>query len=258
MIEFDKGPTKKIARLFAQAPDYEPYREHFWFDWGPVFYRGRLNGKAKLLCVASDPGPTERIAGRALVGDAGQRVQGFLNKVGLTQSYVCLNAFIYALYPSHYYTGLRILKDPEHVKWRNMLFNKLKTENLQAVVAFGGQAKVAVDHWENKDDLSVFKVPHPSSRNRQKLLDEWRKAVIELRKVITPDPDGLPLATNYTDEFREEDYTQIPKRDLPFGVPRWLGDDEWGRNSNPSHRNCVRRPKPDDRHTLIWIAPKTV
>ena len=21
------------------------------------------------------------------------------------------------------------------------------------------------------------------------------------------------------------------------------------------HRNCVKRPNPDDRHTLIWIAP---
>ena len=73
MIEYDKGPTKKIARLFAQHPDYSLIKDHFWFDWGPVFYRGRLNGSARLLCVASDPGPTERIVGRALVGDAGQK-----------------------------------------------------------------------------------------------------------------------------------------------------------------------------------------
>jgi hypothetical protein len=53
-----------------------------------------------VLCLASDPGPTERIAGRTLVGNAGQRVQGLLAKLGLTRSYLCLNAWAYALRPS--------------------------------------------------------------------------------------------------------------------------------------------------------------
>ena len=61
-----------------------------------MFYRGRLDGSARVLCVASDPGPTERIAGRSLVGNAGQRVQGLLAKLGLTRSYLCLNAWAYA------------------------------------------------------------------------------------------------------------------------------------------------------------------
>ena len=61
MIEFDPGPPLAFAELFAQAPDYAPYKEHFWYDWGPVFYRGRLDDSAHVLCVASDPGPTERV-----------------------------------------------------------------------------------------------------------------------------------------------------------------------------------------------------
>ena len=60
-----------------------------------------------MLCIASDPGPTERIAGRTLVGDAGQRVQGFLTKLGLTRSYALVNAFAYALLPSR-----RCRRDP--------------------------------------------------------------------------------------------------------------------------------------------------
>jgi uracil-DNA glycosylase len=258
MTEYDKGPTQPFTRLFAQAPDYAPYRDHFWFDWGPVYYRGRLNGTARLLCVASDPGPTERIAGRALVGDAGQRVQGFFHRVGLTRSYVCLNAFLYALFPGHYFEGLKILKDPAQIEWRNRLFNKIKTKHLQAVIAFGAQAHVAVDLWDKKDPLPVFKIPHPSSRDQQKLLTTWSETVFELRKIITPDPDGKPFPENYKDKFSEEDYARIPERDLPFGMPRWLGDDAWGRNRKPPHRNCARRPIPDDRHTLIWIAPNTV
>ena len=72
MIEFDPGPPSAFAELFAQAPDYAPYKEHFWYDWGPVFYRGRLDDSARVLCIASDPGPTERIALRVLVGETGK------------------------------------------------------------------------------------------------------------------------------------------------------------------------------------------
>ena len=81
MVEFDKGPLYDFAQHFAAVPD-PPFTDRFWFDWGPIFYRGRTNETARVLCIGSDPGPTERIAGRTLVGDAGQRVQGFLAKLG--------------------------------------------------------------------------------------------------------------------------------------------------------------------------------
>ena len=63
MVDFDAGPSADMARHFAEVPD-PPVAEDFWFDWGPVFYRGRLDGTARVMCLASDPGPTERIAGR--------------------------------------------------------------------------------------------------------------------------------------------------------------------------------------------------
>lgn len=69
--DHDRGPTKAIAKLFVQVPSYEPDKKRFWFDRRPIFYRGRLDGSARVLCVASDPGPTERFAGGTLVGDAG-------------------------------------------------------------------------------------------------------------------------------------------------------------------------------------------
>ena len=257
MSEFDPGPPPEFARIFARVPDYGPYKEHFWYDWGPVFYRGRLDSSARVLCVASDPGPTERVAMRTLVGDAGQRVQGFLAKIGLERSYLCLNAFTYALHPSSYWEGHRILRDPEHLRWRNELFDEVKTPSLRAVVAFGEQAQDAVSLWDGKENLPVFEVPHPSSRDSGRLLDAWREAVTGLRNLIAPDPDGDPSRPNYGSWFREEDYARIPPRDLPFGVPGWLGDDSWGRRARPRHNNCVSRPSPDDGHTLVWIAPRT-
>jgi len=245
------------VEIFARAPDYAPYKEHFWYDWGPIFYRGRLEGTARLLCVASDPGPTERVALRTLVGDAGQRVQGFLAKVGLVRSYLCLNAFVYALHPGSFWEGREILRDAGHLAWRNELFDKVKGPELRAAVAFGLQAQDAVDLWEGKGDLPVFELPHPSSRDSGRLLDAWREAVTRLREIVPADPDGEPVAPNYADEFREEDYARVPLGDLPFGVPAWLGDDSRGRGAMHRHNNSVSRPDPDDDHTLIWIAPRS-
>src|SRR2546421_3526862 len=135
MQEFDPGPPQLFANIFANVPDITPFKDDFWHDWGPVFYRGRLDGSARVFCIASDPGPTERVAGRTLVGDAGQRVQGFLAKLGLTRSYLCLNAFIYALFPSHAANVPQILSAPTQKNWRNQLYTQAKGPDVQAIIA---------------------------------------------------------------------------------------------------------------------------
>ncbi len=257
MGEFDPGPPQPFHDLFDHPPDYGRVRQHFWFDWGPVFYRGRLDGTARVLCIASDPGPTERVVNRTLVGDAGQRVQGFLTKLGLTRSYVCLNAFSYALYPSHGWAGRAIVADRDHTAWRNQVFDAARTPRLQAVVAFGTFAEAAADLWPGATGMTVVKVPHPSSKDEKSLLSAWAAAIVQLRSIVSPDPDGDASGPNYGASFHETDYAPIPRRDLPFGVPAWLGDDAWGRSAAPRHNNAVSRPSPDDRHTLVWIAPRT-
>ncbi|MGE5335850.1 MAG: uracil-DNA glycosylase family protein [Nitrososphaerota archaeon] len=252
---FDKGPPAALARHFAKVPD-PPVKDDFWFDWGPVFYRGRLDGSARVLCLASDPGPTERIAGRSLVGNAGQRVQGLLAKLGLTESYVCLNAWAYALHPSAAWPEMRKLKEPDQLKWRNRLYDLATGAALQAIVALGGMAEEALALWTERPDVPVKEVPHPSSRDEKRLLDEWRAAVADLRAVVTPDPDGDPTGPNYGSKFAEADYAPIPRIDLPFGAPPFLGDDSWVRTTSRA-QNSVSRPSPDDAHTLIWHAPKS-
>jgi uracil-DNA glycosylase len=257
MVEFDPGPPPVFADLFARLPDYGPFKDRFWYDWGPIFYRGRLDGSARVLCVGSDPGPTERIALRTLVGDAGQRVQGFLTRLGLTRSYICVNAFAYALHPSAGGGTGPLLNDPAQRAWRNDLFDLLKTPNIQAVIAFGAQAQKAVQLWPGRGAIPLFAVPHPSSRDATQLLDAWRTAVTQLRAIVTPDPDGDATGPNYGPAFLETDYARIPPRDLPFGLPPWMGDDSWGRTATPHHNNSVSRPATDDEHTLVWIAPRS-
>jgi uracil-DNA glycosylase len=253
--EFDAGPPEAVAGLCAACPP--PGKpEAFWTAWGPVFYRGRLDGSARVLCVASDPGPTERIACRTLVGDAGQRVQGFLAKLGLTRSYLCVNAFPYALHPSYGRSAAELLADPAQQPWRNSFYDAVKPPGVQAVVAFGANARLALDAWPGRPGVTTERIPHPSSRDQQKLLHDWHAAIEQLRVVVTPDPDGDATGPNYGSSFREADHTAIPRCDLPFGVPSYLGDDSAGRTGHPRRNDSVSRPSPDDGRTLIWTARK--
>jgi hypothetical protein len=256
LIEFDPGPPKALAEHLGKLPDYTAQeRKLFWYDWGPIFYRGRLDGSAKLLAIASDPGPTERIACRTLVGDAGQRVQGFLVKLGLTRSYVLVNAHPYALHPGQSSKGLPLLAAPQHKAWRNKLYDAVAGAGLEAIVAFGDQAKEALRLWDSRPAVDRFEVPHPSNHDEAHLLSEWKQAIPQIRDKVTPDPEGNAARDNYGTTFRESDYAAIPRRDLPFGVPQWFGNDAWGRKAKPRHNNCVERLKADLEHKLVWQAP---
>jgi hypothetical protein len=256
MVSFDKGPPAALARHFEKLPDIPPEcRELFWHDWGPVFYRGRLDRRSRLVGIASDPGPTERIVGRTLVGDAGQRVQGFLERLGLTRSYTLVNAFPVAVHPSDVRAALPLLADPDQLAWRNRFYDLVTGPDVQAIVAFGGNAKRALELWDTRPDVPTFTVSHPSNHSEVSLLDQWRAAIPQLRAVVTPDPDGVVTGPNYGTDFTEDDYRPIPRADLPFGLPDWVGDDAWGRLSRPKRHNAVERPRTDKEHTLMWRAP---
>ena len=53
---------------------------------------------AHVLVLGQDPATHEAISRRILVGEAGQRVQGLLAKVGLSTGYVLVNTFLYSVY----------------------------------------------------------------------------------------------------------------------------------------------------------------
>ncbi len=98
--DFDPGPVgEPLAPLARDYPGAEVYPPaDFRLVWGPLSHRGRLDGSARVLIVGQDPGQHESIARRILVGEAGQRVQGFLAKLGRERSYVMLNPFLYSIY----------------------------------------------------------------------------------------------------------------------------------------------------------------
>ena len=99
---FDPGyVAEPYLTLCAEYPEAEVYPPgQFRLEWGPIFHRGRLDGSARVLVIGQDPAQHETVVRRILVGEAGRRVQGFLAKLGITRSYVFINAYLYSVYGS--------------------------------------------------------------------------------------------------------------------------------------------------------------
>jgi uracil-DNA glycosylase len=90
----------------------------FRVEWGPIFHRGRLDGSARVLAIGQDPSHNENVVRRILVGEAGRRAQGFLAKLGITQSYVLINTFLYSIYTPT--AGTTHENDPKIIAYRNL------------------------------------------------------------------------------------------------------------------------------------------
>ena len=257
MADFDPGPPALVARHFAKVPSYADYRELFWYDWGPVFYRGRLNRTARLLAIASDPGPTERVALRTLVGDAGQRVQGFLTKLGLTQqlrarqrlrvraaAVACPAGRTAAVAAGP--AGLAQHASADDHRAGVAGDRRLRVPGPLRSAAVGRQAERA----GVRGAASVE--PRSEGPGRQLATGHHRAAARSSPRIPTVMPPDRTTARSSSSPTTR----RSRPRDLPFGVPPWLGDDAWGRKDKPRHNNSVERPATDLLNTLVWRAPK--
>ena len=218
---------RRHETFMESAPDYQVELGDdttFWYAFGPVLYRGRLDGSARVLCIASDPGPAECLpfARRTLIGDSGQKTQGFLAKLGLTRSYVLVNAFAVAMRPSQKTKGMRALRTNTAIMAaRHGLYDRLLAGGaLQAVVAFGEVANEAYDLWAASNPavgaIASFKLAHPAAIDRSgsgndAALKGWRNAVRILRGLVTPDSNGDASGPNFGSYFTELDYVRIPR-----------------------------------------------
>src|SRR5262249_56844872 len=135
-------------------------------------------------------GRAERSANGTRVGEAGQGVRGFLAKLGLARSSLCLNAFPYGSRRSRSDDAPDLLREPHLLSWRNDVYDAARSGSLQAIVAFGANARIALELWPGRPNVRQLNIPHPSSHDAQQLLQEWHQAVNELRPLIGADPDG--------------------------------------------------------------------
>ena len=259
VAQFDAGYRRPYSTLVASAPGEDVYPpDSFRTEWGPIFHRGRLDGSARVLLIGQDPATHETICRRILVGEAGQRAQGLLAKLGITRSYVLVNAFLYSVFGQH--GGTRHIDNPAITAYRNRWLDTIARRNdLQAIITFGRLADRALADVEG--DARRRGVP---GRPRQRHPPDVPRVGEQLRAADQGGGDGAPVrvverrahrrcspwsrptrsgrscctATTIT----KADLAPIPDEDLPPGLPPWMrsldawavrrGEDAQGKRAN--------------------------
>jgi uracil-DNA glycosylase len=259
--DHDPGPprNRSWARLFAETPNYRALglaaagEERFRWQFGPVFYRGRLGDhQARVLVVGQDAGSDEALAHRSFVGESGTRVQHLLAHVGITRSYLCLNTFVYSILGQYDATMARLAQDPDSplVRHRNRLFDYAAARNdLRLVVAVGRAARESVLTWIRHRGgtaaggghlhgadasalgpaLRMVDVTHPGAAASGGLADVQASFSAAADRILgwaakwpdwlPADPDGARASVG-TFAFGA---APVPLRDLPFGTPWRVG-----------------------------------
>jgi len=246
---FDPGYlAEPFLTLCANYPEADVYpADQFRIEWGPIFHRGRLDGSARVLVIGQDPAQHETIVRRILVGEAGRRIQGLLAKIGVTRSYVFVNAYLYSVYGS---VKAKTRKDPRLIDYRNRWFDALLVgSQVEAVVALGQAADEAWRLWKASSAaqsaaVAYAAVTHPtqpesSSKGEKvklaaatkKLLQNWNTALQALSPSVQHPDVATPLAF-YGDKWADGDRVAIPESDFPAGLPAWMHEqDGWAKRA---------------------------
>jgi uracil-DNA glycosylase len=257
--EHDPGPTKASgwAALFAETPNYRGlgravlHREAFRWHHGPMFFRGRLDGSARVVLVGQEGAQDESLSHRSFTGGTGARMQHFLRHLGLDRSYLFLNSFVYPIF-GQYNDALRPLaQDPRSpiVQHRTRILDKAVVDgDARLVVAVGRAAKESVASWvrahggnanpEQLENATLGSLPsrlrlvgvvHPGSASggsTAQIKADFQRACNLIRDRIDADAGWLPadpgVPRNLGAAFQYRS-AAIPFRDFPFGTCPRLG-----------------------------------
>lgn len=246
----DPGPDAEWSSFFASAPltAYQAHPTDFRLDFGPVWYRGRLDGTARVLIVGQDPAPNELVGHRVFVGSSGQRVQGFLRRIGIGRDYLMVNNLLYPIFGQ--YQDVDHLARAEPISgYRNALLDRIAERNrLEAVVAVGAAGRDAVERWPGRGAVPVQGITHPSARDHAPLLANWNAGLNVLRGLVSPERGIEKDDAVYGSDWTPGDHAPIPRRDLPFGVPDWHGV------GDHATRGRLAGGQSDPK-TILWSAP---
>ncbi len=270
--EHDPGPAKNSGwpELFAATPNYRGIGEAingpktFRWHFGPMFYRGRLDGSARVMVIGQEGAQDESLAHRSFTGGTGSRMQHFLRHIGIDRSYVYLNTFVYPIH-GQYVGKLPMLgQDPRSpiVKHRHRILDKVAEGDLRLVVAVGKAAKESVATWISAAGgtadptklheatapgaLSGFHflgVVHPGSAQGGPLTAlkaDFTRAANQVRTWIEQDAAFLPADPGVTRDLAAPyAYTSdpVPHRDFSFGTTPRLGRGATSSNRKDDQRS---------------------
>ena len=269
--EFDPGPPAGSgwAELFARTPNYRGLgwvvvgREAFRWHHGPMFYRGRLDGSARVVVVGQEGAQDESLLHRSFTGGTGARMQHLLRHLGVDRSYLFVNSFVYPIF-GQYTDDLRALaQDPRSpiVTHRHQIFDKAIVDgDVRLVIAVGRAAKESVATWITAhgghadpdrlpeadlgalpDRVRVVGVLHPGSvsGSTAAIKADFSRAIGQVRDWLQQRPDWLSadqgMARDLTAAFAYRS-APVPFRDFPFGTCPRLGSGGTSSNRSDNQR----------------------
>ncbi len=264
---FDPGPeaTKWSKLLMGEQEGYE------WPDFndlgatsdksfgtGPI-YRGRLN-EARVLVLADQESHDDMFTGRALSGDGGQKLQHFLQKMGMTQSYAIIRTLPVDTLPlssdelkdienylnksqrklklsSKEVTGIlnhlrdrnlsereirKIVFHPQVEKVRNKILEELLNQNhVQVILTVGPYAQEALEKAKLKtNDILVVNL---KTAKDEEAAQNWTEALKVLSKASYDKDEKSDFKFAYNKREFKNTRLEINRYDFPFATPRWMG-----------------------------------
>lgn len=218
---FDRGPEPSMARLMMggrsgyEWPDFTALGAdaHPSFGMGPI-YRGRPED-ATLIVLADQCSHDDLFTCRALTGEAGQHLTRFLAAAGVDESYVIFR--VLAIDTKDVSTSVRnaLVDDPQVRKvYRTILATAASANRRRKVVlAVGPMAKRMIA------DVAPTNLPVVEMKawGQSGAAADWQGALDTL-SALTFGKDRSGPSFQF-----DPGRGQIPRRDLPYGVPRWQG-----------------------------------
>jgi hypothetical protein len=211
----DAGPGEFASLLTGSAtgldwPDFTSLGliAHPSYGFGPS-YRGRLAEPA-ILVLADQASQDDLFTARALTGEAGQRLQGWLRAAGVTKRYGILRTLPVDSLGS---PTAAVERAADHSAVQSILAAVIAKAAPKVVVAVGTQASRIVDAVTSP---ATPRLKMQTWADTSTVLTNWRKALNGLQPLTYP--KDVP-ATFEWDGAR----SQIPRYDLPYGTLRWQG-----------------------------------
>ncbi len=216
----DRGPGTTIARLLMGGrpglawPDFQALGAdaHPSFGTGPV-YRGRP-AAASLIVLADQQSHDDLFTCRALTGEAGQHLTRFLDAAGVSESYVIYRVLPVDTLDASASVRNRLVDDPQvRAVYAAMLSETAAAnQHRKALVVIGPMSRRMVDAVAPPG----IPVVEMKAWNQSGAASDWQNGLDELSHL---DYHKDRSASFHFDRSRG----QIPRRDLPYGVPRWQG-----------------------------------
>jgi hypothetical protein len=218
---FDPGPPASLARLLLGAepgfgwPDFAALgvTAHPSFGVGAV-YRGRF-GDLSLLVLADQASNDDLFSGRALSGEAGQRLERFLRAAGLTRRYLIVRTLPVDTLDLSQSRRNSLIDRPEVQALHRELLRRVRAENPQAGVLLAlGPGAQRLAPQVVPPGMEVIPLAAAGSSGAAA---SWQAALDQLATRTHPRDLGNPSFQLGSGRG------QLPRIDLPYGTLRWVG-----------------------------------